>query len=232
MLRSTLKITKVAAAQRQIDAAIRMFFLDIDELAVHSVAGAATKLLQELHRKRGADPMSLQVKAGLLGMIKEHLAGKSFGAEVDGILDSLAGSITAQQRHQLQISDNTTPLARELQGNVATGVFWQKMLKSVNFLKHSTRDEEKLLNAEDVNNVNLIGHAVSSYLQLGLPLTKSMTVFNGYFISRDGANTQGSLDESFWTIVKLLALLPDKKARATALELIDLKPARSNKQGG
>ena len=49
----TIHITKIAAAKRQLDAAIRMFFAGEDELAVHTIAAAAFRVLRDLHKKRG-----------------------------------------------------------------------------------------------------------------------------------------------------------------------------------
>lgn len=43
--KATLALTKVADAQRQLDAAIRMFFAEEDELAIHTAAAAAYRVL-------------------------------------------------------------------------------------------------------------------------------------------------------------------------------------------
>ena len=48
-------VTKLAAAQRQLCAAIRMFFAGEDELAVHTVASAAYRVLSDLKAERGRD---------------------------------------------------------------------------------------------------------------------------------------------------------------------------------
>ena len=50
---SSLHITKLAAAERQVKAAIRMFFAREDSLAVHTVAAAGYQLLADLKAKRG-----------------------------------------------------------------------------------------------------------------------------------------------------------------------------------
>ena len=47
------EITKSSAAQRQIDAAIRMMFSGEDPLAVHTVVAAALGIVKDLTRKRG-----------------------------------------------------------------------------------------------------------------------------------------------------------------------------------
>ena len=43
-----IHIIKIAAAERQLGAAIRLFFANEDALAIHTVAAAATKVLQDL----------------------------------------------------------------------------------------------------------------------------------------------------------------------------------------
>ena len=49
----SVDITKTAAAQRQIDAAIRMMFSGEDSLAVHTVVAAALGIVRDLTKKRG-----------------------------------------------------------------------------------------------------------------------------------------------------------------------------------
>ena len=50
-----IHVTKLAAAQRQLRAAIRMFFSGEDELAIHTVASAAYRVLSDLKMERGRD---------------------------------------------------------------------------------------------------------------------------------------------------------------------------------
>jgi hypothetical protein len=50
---AAVHVLKVAAAQRQLDAAIRMTFANEDPLAVHTVAAAAGRVLRDLAKKRG-----------------------------------------------------------------------------------------------------------------------------------------------------------------------------------
>jgi hypothetical protein len=53
MTHASLHITKLAAAKRQLQAAIRMYFMPEDELAVHTVAAAVYGLLKDIKRERG-----------------------------------------------------------------------------------------------------------------------------------------------------------------------------------
>lgn len=48
----SIGITKTVAAQRQIDAAIRIMFSGEDPLAVHTVVAAAFGIVKELTKKR------------------------------------------------------------------------------------------------------------------------------------------------------------------------------------
>jgi hypothetical protein len=50
-----LKISKLDAAQRQLDVAIQLWFLDGDELAIHTLAAAAYQLVHDLKEHRGIE---------------------------------------------------------------------------------------------------------------------------------------------------------------------------------
>ena len=50
-----IKITKMQAAQRQIDVAIWMLFRNDDPLAIHTVAMAGFRILRDLAKKRGLE---------------------------------------------------------------------------------------------------------------------------------------------------------------------------------
>ena len=50
-----IKITKIEAAQRQIDAGIRMLFRNDDPVAIHTVAMAGFRILRDLAKKKGPE---------------------------------------------------------------------------------------------------------------------------------------------------------------------------------
>lgn len=62
---ATLHLTKLAAAQRQLNAAIRMVLLDIDEVAVHTVVAAAFRILRDVKQTRGRSELSDALNRGL-----------------------------------------------------------------------------------------------------------------------------------------------------------------------
>ena len=68
-------VTKAGAAQRQIDAAIRMLFSGEDPLAVHTVAAAAHGIVADLAEHRG--PLDDDDYSAALRAVFEQLTGKT-----------------------------------------------------------------------------------------------------------------------------------------------------------
>lgn len=58
MTEARIHVTKLAAAQRQLRAAIRMFFSGEDELAVHTVVSASYRIIADLKCARGQDEVA------------------------------------------------------------------------------------------------------------------------------------------------------------------------------
>lgn len=54
-----IRVTKIEAAQRQTDAAIRMLFNGEDPVAVHTVAAAAGRILKDIAEQRGSAALDL-----------------------------------------------------------------------------------------------------------------------------------------------------------------------------
>jgi hypothetical protein len=66
----TLHINKIAAASRQLDAAIRMFFAKEDELAIHTVTSAAFRILRDVTDKRGKNITAELLRNGIYSMAR------------------------------------------------------------------------------------------------------------------------------------------------------------------
>ena len=73
---SVIAVTKIAAAQRQLDAAIRMMLSDEDELAVHTVAAASYRILRDLKQKRGSSELVDGFARGLYSIARDIMASK------------------------------------------------------------------------------------------------------------------------------------------------------------
>jgi hypothetical protein len=71
-LKSTIQISKLAAAQRQLDAGVRMFFQREDELAIHTVAAAAFQILRDITRQRGCQFTDEVFRLGIFSFAQEY----------------------------------------------------------------------------------------------------------------------------------------------------------------
>src|ERR1700727_600867 len=74
-LKSTIQISKIATAQRQLDAAIRMFFKREDELAIHTVAAAAFQILRDVTRGPGGHFTGEVFRSGILSIAQQYVQG-------------------------------------------------------------------------------------------------------------------------------------------------------------
>jgi hypothetical protein len=145
--KGTLQISKVAAAQRQLDAAIRLFFQREDELAIHTVAAAALGILRDLIKRRGRHFTKEVFREGISSIAKQYVAGKlppdkkaliegsSLMTMIQPLIESTRAQgddfdtkginvvVTKQREHKLWLSQATS------------------------FLKHADRDADDFLSA-------------------------------------------------------------------------------------
>jgi hypothetical protein len=166
MTQATAKIhvTKLAAAQRQLRAAIRLYFAEEDELAIHTVGAAAYALLRDLKADRGRDEAAdyylttifYAVRDYRRGSLPAHLAqNDEFMRWVKEIAEELPiGPDTQFDEIVASVSQSD---ARR---------FWNRRNRVANFLKHATRDAGSHLALEDVDNLELLMQALSAYVDL------------------------------------------------------------------
>jgi hypothetical protein len=72
---TTIRVNKIEAARRQIDATIRMLFLNEDPVAIHTLAMASLRILRDLAAKRDDCHFDRMIKL----MIKPGMEGKFWG---------------------------------------------------------------------------------------------------------------------------------------------------------
>jgi hypothetical protein len=162
MSTATVHVTKLAAAKRQLQAAIRLFFMEEDELAIHTVASASYGLLKDLkcdrRRSEAADSYLTTffylVRDFRRGTLPAHItATPSILAEIERIADQLS-PITADSK--LSDVQATIPPALEKQ-------YWNENNQAANFLKHANRDTDGTLSLEMLNNNLLLLKCYSAY---------------------------------------------------------------------
>ncbi|MFZ1725541.1 MAG: hypothetical protein WBO29_01700 [Albidovulum sp.] len=172
-----LFVNKLSAAERQLAAAIRMYFMEEDPLAIHTVASAAYNLFADLLKLRGKDPSTHPMVYGLLRTAKDVVDGNLTEEDLldwgDGALELLRPMIDLIERNPDldldEISVSASPRwARD---------FWSEKRKAYNFLKHADRDDSQLLDEADVNNEDIIFQAIGSSFHLNGRMTSEKEVF-------------------------------------------------------
>ena len=162
MASATLHINKLAAAKRQLQASIRMFFQPEDELAVHTVAAAAYGLLKDIKKDRGMSEAADVQLTSVFYIVRDYRRGTlpahmtsdpAFMDEVKRLADILS-HITADSKR----SDFQVTIGSELERQ-----YWNESNRMANFLKHADRDGDKTISLESVGNEMLISKCFCAY---------------------------------------------------------------------
>lgn len=149
-----LSITKQAAAQRQIDAAIRMLFLHGEDfLAIHTVAAAARSILNDLAEARGVG-QTYDTRLGL-----EYLYRNYYG------LDPTDPAIESEINYRAYTieKDSRTKRLRN---------------KPANFLKHADKDSDETLDFGELNPCWIIAGCIILWSNLNLDKSSEMLVYS------------------------------------------------------
>ncbi len=159
-----LHIPKLVAARRQLRAAIRMFFLCEDELAIHTVASAAYRIISDIKMKRGRDEVGDYYLTMIFYVVRDYRRGtlpRQFTEDIKAMqwIQEMAEQfpITASTKYEdirVSVSEDT---ARK---------WWNKRNKISNFLKHADRDAKGHISLQEIDNLHLLTLALSSYTDL------------------------------------------------------------------
>lgn len=162
MSTASLHVTKLAAAKRQLQAAIRLFFFEEDELAIHTVASAAYGLLKDLKRDRGQSEAADSYLTTFFYLVRDFRRGTlpahftsnpSIMAEVERIADQLS-PITADSKLS-DIKVTTSPDVEKW--------YWNENNRAANFLKHANRDTDGTFPLDKIDNNLLLLKCCSAY---------------------------------------------------------------------
>ncbi|MDP6650910.1 MAG: hypothetical protein QGF90_02175 [Gammaproteobacteria bacterium] len=72
---ATIHVNKLAAAQQQLRAAIRMYLDEEDDLAIHTVASAAYQLIKDIKKVRGKDEVADYYLASIFYAVRDYQRG-------------------------------------------------------------------------------------------------------------------------------------------------------------
>ena len=170
-------INKLAAAERQLAAAIRMYFMEEDALAIHSVASAAHSLYADLLRHRGKDPAFHLVGFGALSVAKRYVDGELTNKDIEswgeGAREALQPFIDMlRQNPELDIYDVQVSGSAE-----AARKFYREIRRAYNFLKHADHDVSAVLDSARINNEDLLCQAIYCSAHLNCELTPEKEFF-------------------------------------------------------
>ena len=139
---ANLHITKLAAAERQLRAAIRLYFDEEDELAVHTVAAAACQLLADLKAERGLDDAADWYLTSFFYVVRDYRRGTlpKHLAEDPAFRDWVA-----ELAEKLPITAETEPDSISVTvSRKAAKEYWDQRHKVANFLKEAEKLREEL----------------------------------------------------------------------------------------
>ena len=222
-MRARIHITKLAAAERQLRAAIRMYFAGEDELAIHTVASAAYGLLRDLKAERGLDEAADNYLASVFyivrdyrrGTLPRHLASdRSFMAAVEAWAEQIP--IGPDARLQ-DVSATVSPDAARL--------FWRERSKIASFLKHADRDAGASIVEDEVDNLMLLLQAYNAHQDLTREgSTNEGLVFELYIGASEDPIREP--ESGAGQIRSMLAFRPEIERRRMCMKLIEEANAR------
>ena len=157
-------ITKLLAARRQLCAAIRMFFADEDDLAIHTVASAAYRVICDLKSQRGRDEVGDYYLTSIFYVVRDYRRGTLPSNFADNPETMKWIRKTAEQ---LPITESSR--FEDIKASVSPDVakeYWVQRNKVSNFLKHAGRDASTYISTDEVDNLSLLMQALASYLDL------------------------------------------------------------------
>jgi hypothetical protein len=210
-------IRKEAAAQRQLDAAIRMRLASEDELAIHTVAAAAYRILRDLKEKHGRSELTDRLDLGIFLYASDLVSGKIDELPADVAESKMLAQIIADVSAAIRRGEvkSEKDVMQKLAINGETS-FWNKFNWPTNFLKHADRQPGATLALDEVNNDLLLMHATAAYVEL-MGAGSSTPEMLVYFVFC-GDN------QDFTPKMRAIARLPLAKRRRSCLSLLrDLK---------
>lgn len=159
-----IQLNKLAAARRQLCAAIRMYFSGEDELAVHTVASAGYRIVTDLKSKRGRDEAGDYYLMMTFYAVREYRRGT-----LPGYITEDQGTMEVISKWAEKLPITATSKYEDIKVSVSSDVakwFWGERNKVANFLKHADRDAENHISMDEVDNLRLLMLAQSSYLDI------------------------------------------------------------------
>jgi hypothetical protein len=210
----------MAAAQRQLDAAIRMVFYNEDDVAIYTVAAAAHRVLRDIMGKRGRSAGAETIKDSIRGMAN---------ALVQGTLPNHDRELFEREEFWPAV----LALAEQIRCGggdmLLTGghpsldkTFWNWQNEVANFLKHADRDSNHTISERKINLNHVLLSACMTYGQLMGKLTIEMQVY-GAFASLENDHGPKLPEQIRAMRIGLLRFAPARRQKACLQLISELK---------
>lgn len=220
-----VRVLKITAAQRQLDAAIRMTFSGGDSLAIHTVAAAACRIFRDLKGERGVNVLADEWRDNILGVARALLRDEVPSGHVETFQqDSELWQLICECVEQVETAGADKTIA-ELRSIVDVTIsplaekqHWAAFNKASNFLKHANKDARQTIREDEVDTEGLLLNGCSLYLDLLGRLTPEMHVWMAYRCGvRDTMPLPTALQQRIAETLRKVT--PDRRG-AAALQLI------------
>lgn len=218
MATATLHVTKLAAAKRQLQCAIRLFFRHEDDLAIHTLASAVYGLLKGIKQDRGMDEAADTHRISIFYVVRDFRRGTlpseftsnpKAMAEIEGWANALT-LITADSK----IEDVKVAVPQEF-----ARAYWNKTNRVANFLKHADRDAAASIAEADIDNQLLISKCCIAYRDVAPDDLDNEGFVFAAFVSAGNASYTPN-DQVFGRLVTSLRQLPESDWLRRCDELI------------
>lgn len=188
-------INKLSVGERQLAAAIRMYFLSEDRLAIHTVSSAAHNVLADLLKDRGKDASVHGNVYGLLRAARDLHEGEITEDDIRAWGD---GALELVKEYRSLFDDDPQFDIDEILSRAPPSVsraYWDDKRRAYNYLKHADRDAKELLDEATINNDDTILLAITCSQQLRMKLTAEKYFFFCAMIAL--GKIKGSADKPF-----------------------------------
>ncbi len=197
-----------------------MYFGGEDELAVHTVAAAAYRVLTDLKADRGIVEAANVYLTSIFYVVRDYRRGTlpkhlESDAEFMACVKSIAEQLSIGADTKIEdVSVTVSPsAARE---------FWRQRSKVANFLKHADRDAEASIALDEVDNLLLLMQCYGAYTDLTREeLGNEGLVFQLFIGTNREPKTNGTTRRD--DIIRKLAAAPEAdRLRMCSIFIIEL----------
>lgn len=232
---ASILISKLTAAQRQIDAAVRMTLAGEDKLAVYTVAAAALKVLRDVMRKRGITLVEDRHLHTLVGLAR-RLIENEHSDVLDHIRENerpfyeaveLAATTIREAEEAAGKRVRAEDLFKVSASDAVELAYSQEVDPPANFLKHADRDVDGHWDDDGFDSERVLFDACDAYLSVMRRLTPEMLVYMTLLMIECGDGKTGDGRESFWgpmgPVATILKGVEPAERRSVSLNLLDEK---------